>query len=826
MQIRCYPLDFEYRVKDDQVYVLLYSKLEDGQKICVFHRHKPYFYVRLRNIDPGLFRQRVQNLALPVMETPARVLACEEVEKELRGKKETFWKIYVNYPKAVPPLAKELESWGVECYERDILFVHRYLRDVGITPMTLVQAEGEFIKNPELRIPAFMAHEVTQLSKDAVQSVKILAIDLETYAERREINPRKNPILMIGLYGIDAPGKEFQKVLTWKKFTHKLDYVEHLGDEIELLERFRHLVQEYQPDIITGYNSDGFDFPYLKTRAEKYNLVLDLGVDRSDIIASSGGFGAEEGKIKGMVHLDAYKFIRNIFGKDLKTESFSLDAVARELLGHSKHGVNVNELAHIWDSQPEKLPDFCAYNLHDAHLAFKLCQLLLSDMIEFTKIIGLPTADVIRMRFSRLVESYILKRAGEYHVLAPNKPSGYELEDRREESIQGGYVFEPTPGLYENIVVFDFRSLYPTIITAHNIGPEGFRCSCCPEQERVPGHPDYWFCQKEKKFLPSILEQLILRRVDLKRLIKEEKEKGNNTQMLEARSYALKILANSFYGYLGFYGARWYCLECAASTTAYARNYIQSTIRQAEQKGFTVIYADTDSCFILLKDKILDQAMEFMNEINFDLPGHMELECEGYYPKGIFVAHKSTERGAKKKYALLNEAGQLKIVGFETVRRNWSPIAKEVQEEVLKRILAGKREEALSYVREMVQKLREGKINLQQLIIKTQITRELSKYTAQGPHVAVAQKLKTQGVPIVPGIVIEYIVARGAGLVRERAKLPHEIEPGGYDAEYYVNNQILPAVSSIFAVLGYDGEGILAGTSQTGLGQFFTKYSK
>lgn len=840
MQIHFYPLDFDYIIRDEQVLVRLFGKLADGKtaggnKICVFHPHKPFFYARMKGVDEELLKEKLEQLreAGNAQDKAEKLLAWEEVEKELLGRKEKFWKLYTNFPKAVPPLSRELESWGVETYEKDILFTHRYLRDCNITPMTLVRAEGEFVEDKELKIPAFRAEKVEQESREAVQNLRILAIDIETYAARKEINPQKNPILMIGFYGQDEEGKIFQKVLTWKRFKHKLDYLESVPDEIELLERFKKIFQDYQPDIVTGYFSDGFDFPYLKARADKYKIKLDFGLDYSELTTGKQGkpsnFREGEGKIRGILHLDTFKFVRNIFGPNLKTESYSLNAVSEELLGHKKHEVNLDELAHVWEDEPEKLADFCEYNLHDAHLALKLCRELLPDMIEFTKIIGLPPFDLIRMRFSRLVENYILKRAAEFNVIAPNKPSDYELERRKEETIQGAFVKEPTPGLYEDVVVMDFRSLYPTIISAHNIGPESFQCTCCKDTAKVPEREQereqYWFCQKEKRFLPSVLERLILMRVDLKRLINEQKEKGEDTRILEARSFALKTLANSYYGYLGFFGARWYCLECAASTTAYARNYIKTTIGKAEEKGFKVIYADTDSCFLVLEGKVLDQAMEFMNEINFDLPGHMELEFEGYYPKGIFVAQKGmekgVEKGAKKKYALIDEEGRVSITGFETVRRNWSPIAKEVQEKVLSLILSGKVEEAVNYVKAVVKELKLGLIPAGKLVIKTQITRELGKYESVGPHVAIARKLEEQGEEIAPGTVVEYIIARGKGLVRERAKLPDEVKEGDYDSEYYINNQLIPAVSSIFAVLGYQEDELFAESSQVGLGKFF-----
>ncbi|MBU0457043.1 MAG: DNA-directed DNA polymerase [Nanoarchaeota archaeon] len=825
MEICFYPYEFDYKVENGKPYVYLYGKLDgelnDGQIVCVKHHYEPYFYAFVESVDKVKLKERLDKLSIETDSEPAKVLKFEEVEKELIGKKKSFWKIYTNYPKAVPPISRELRSWGVECYENDILFVHRYLRDKKITPMTLVKAKGEFLQNQRMRVPVFMAEEVMQESQEALKEWKTLAIDIETYATKSEINLNKNPVLMVAFYGKDKD-KEFKKVITWKNFDNKLDYLEVVKDEVDLLERCKEVILSYKPEIITGYFSDGFDFPYLKARADKYKVRFDLGLDYSELISgNSANFRTSESKIKGILHLDIFKFIKNIFGKNLDAENFSLDAISNELLGHKKHEVNLENLGNVWDNEPEKLEDYCEYNLHDSHLTSELCNKLLPDMIEFSKIIGLPTSDIIRMRFSRLVENYILKRSIEFNVLAPNKPSNIEIKQRKEESIQGAFVFEPTPGLYENIIIFDFRSLYPTIITAHNIGPEGFKCSCCKDEIHVPEKEDYWFCTKEKKFIPSVLERLILRRADLKRFIEEAKQKGENTKILEARSYALKVLANSFYGYLGFYGARWYCLECAASTTAYARDYIKKTIQKAKKKGFEVIYADTDSCFLLLGDKIMDEAMEFMNEINFDLPGYMELEYEGHFPKGIFVAQKGSEKGAKKKYALLSKSGNVKITGFESVRRNWSELAKEIQKKVLNLVLLDNVAEAIQYVKDVVADLKKGKISLNKLILKTQLTRDLSYYTSIGPHVKVARELVAKGEEVLPGTIIEYVIVKGSGLVRERARIPTDVSEGNYDPEYYINNQLIPAVSSIFAVLGYSEEEIFHKSSQIGLGKFF-----
>ena len=819
MEIIFYPLDFEYKTKDQSTLVYMYGKLENGEKVCVVEEFIPYFYVKMEGVELINLTERLHNLELENKDFTAQIISWEVVDKELLGRKEQFLKVMVNYPQSIPIISKELNAWGLETFEKDLPFIHCYLRDKEITPMTKVKANGDFVEDKELKIAKFLATKVEPESQESIKKLKYLAIDIETYSKNKEILPEKNPILMVALYGVNEENEKFKKVITWKKFDNNLDYLVKVSDEVELLKKLKNYINEYSPDIITGYFSDGFDFPYINIRATKYKIKLDWGIDGSELEAGNKtDFREGKSKIEGIVHIDIFKFIKYIFGKNLKTDSYSLDSVSAEILGSNKHEIDLSKLAETWDSGSEQLEQYCIYNLQDSRLTYQLCEKLMPDMVEFCKILGLPIFDLTRMKFSKLVESYILKRAKEYNVIAPNRPSRDEIDKRLEETYQGGFVFEPKPRMYKDIVVFDFRSLYPTIITAHNIGPESLRCDCCKDKT-VPGKEEYWFCTKKKSFISDVLERLVLRRMDLKRMIKDSEEKNEEIHILNARSYALKTLANSFYGYTGFFGARWYCLECAKSTTAYARNYIQETIQKAKENGFKTIYADTDSCFLLLENKTLDQAMKFMDEINSNLPGHMELEYEGFYPRGIFVAIKGSSIGAKKKYALIDKDNKIKVTGFETVRRNWSLLAKELQKRVLQLVLEDKVDSALDYVRSVIKDLKEGKIAVEKLIIKTQITKELSSYSSIGPHVAVAMRMVDKGEQIHPGTVIQYVITSGPGLIREKAFLPEEAKD--YDVDYYLNNQLLPAVSSILLVLGYKEEDLLGEGKQEGLSKFF-----
>ncbi len=291
--------------------------------------------------------------------------------------------------------------------------------------------------------------------------------------------------------------------------------------------------------------------------------------------------------------------------------------------------------------------------------------------------------------------------------------------------------------------------------------------------------------------------------------------------MLVAREQSLKLLANSFYGYLGFFNARWYSIESARSVTAWGRYHIQRVIEKAKDEGFRVIYGDTDSVFLTLEGKKTDNAVKFVEKINRNLPGVMELEFEGYYPSGLFVSAKMGEAGAKKKYALLNNKGDIEIKGFETVRRNWSFVAKEVQKNVLKIILKENNpEKALKYVKKVINEMREHKVPLEKVVIHTQLQKEIGDYVAVGPHVAAAQIMKNKGIDVGPGTIIKFVVGKGKGRIKDKVKLPEDISQDDYDPEYYINNQILPSVDRIFDALGVDKKELTDKEGQKKLGSF------
>jgi len=321
-----------------------------------------------------------------------------------------------------------------------------------------------------------------------------------------------------------------------------------------------------------------------------------------------------------------------------------------------------------------------------------------------------------------------------------------------------------------------------------------------------------------------MLKEIILLRKKYKQELKKK-----DSAITRARSNAFKLLANASYGYQGFFGARYYCPEASAATTSLSRDFIKKMIDEIDKSGFKTIYSDTDSIAFLKNGKSKKETTEMLEKLNEKLPGIMELELEDFYKRGIWVTKRTGEFGAKKKYALIGEEGKLKIRGFETVRRDWCDLARETQNRILRMILEdGNENRALTYIKEISAKIKERRIDKEEILVRTQLKKPISEYKSITPHVIAAKKMEEMHIPIDEGALIEYYIAEQSpngsaspkkkGLVRDRVKLANE--EGEYDIEYYLKHQILPAVENIFQVFNLDINAILETKKQMTLGDF------
>lgn len=217
-----------------------------------------------------------------------------------------------------------------------------------------------------------------------------------------------------------------------------------------------------------------------------------------------------------------------------------------------------------------------------------------------------------------------------------------------------------------------------------------------------------------------------------------------------------------------------------------------------------------------LEAEIKQQAQVFLKYLNSTLPESMELEYEGFYRRGFFVS--------KKRYAVI-EDGEIIAKGLELVRRDWAPIVKKTQEAVLMAILKeGDSDKAISEVKKVLKRIKKGDVDKKEMIIHTQITKPLDQYKQVGPHVIAARKIEEHGIKVTRGTIVQYIITKGKGSISQRA-VPYEYSEGyAYDKDYYINNQLIPAIERIMYSFGYtkqDLEDMAKGEVQQSLDAFF-----
>jgi DNA polymerase elongation subunit (family B) len=818
MKLTFIPLDFDYFDYQGKNYAKIIGRNDKGKKVCIIDSCDTYFWVILKkNVSEKKAKEickKIEKLHVESSSRITRVLKTELKDKNFLGQPVKAIKVFISNYKDAHDIADQIGYKEVDKRrEYDLNFITKYIIEKNIKPLTWYEVSGEICNEHDFNgIPSSLdvdlVLKVDNIKLSTSQNLfkpKVLAFDIE--ADEFEIG--KGQVLMISLVG-----DNFQKVLTWKgKTSNKPNFVETFKDETEMLKAFVKYVKDFDPDLLAGYFSDGFDLPYLRARAEKNKIKLNLGIDNSQPVFSRGRLLTS--KIKGIIHIDLFRFIRVVYSPYLQSETLTLNEVSSELLGEKKVEWKHKHSSKLKSDEWEK---YFEYNLQDSVLAFKLAEKLWFDMLEFSRIVQEPLFDVCRDSMSNHVENYIIHNLNKFDEITEKRPVHDEIGARRSaERYEGAFVLQPTPGLYENIVFFDFTSMYTTVIVTYNLSRSTFLEKKQKDSLEVNLEKSKAFFSKKPGFFPLMLKEIFDKRKEFKQEYNKKKD-----NLSKARSNALKLLANASYGYQGFFGARYYCLPAAAATAALARKLIKETIQFIEKQGFKVTYADTDSVIFLQENKTKKEVLELLKKINNKLPGIIELDLEGFFKRGIWVTKRSGDFGAKKKYALLDNNEKIKIRGFETVRRDWCDLARETQNKVLELILKnGNEKKALAFVKEIIKKIKNREVPLEKLIIKTQLKKSIEDYKAISPHVTIAKKMREQGLPINIGMLIEFFISESKNkkaLVRERAKLPDE--PGKYDITYYIKNQILPAIENILEVFNININELIDGKKQMSLKDF------
>ncbi len=808
--MRLFLYDIDYREHRGSIYIILYGRTEDGASVAVYDTsYRPYFYVLPSDVSKAEkeIREVLKKKRFPVGEIVQERLLW-------MGQERTFLKIYCPRPQdttkardIIKMLEKERGGSGsvIDEYEYQIGFYRSYLFDKGISCMQWVTVEGEEISSDIDADRVLQADRVEPEGWDVLRmpGPRVLAFDTEVVEQKRG----QRSLVMVSLYSRDQ-----QRVITYQKGAYP-EYVEVVEDERALIERFVQFIQEYDPDIVVGYNSDLYDFDVIRERASA--LKTDLGPlsrDNSGVtLAKRARFSTA--RLKGRVHIDIFNFINNILAPMLQTEVLTLDSVSSEILGDEKIEMEYHEIVEAWQKGKD-LGRLATYCLKDSELTFRLSEVLLPQIFQLTQLVCQSLYDTSRMTYSQLVEWFYSKKAKQTRRVIPNQPKFDEIKRRQKETYTGGYVKEPLAGMHEGVAVIDFASLYPSIVSTYNISIETLNCECCKgDGHSVPEMP-YHFCKRREGFESSIVRELLMERENLKKEMKNFPKDSPEYHLYDTRQKAVKTIANASYGYYAFPASKWYSKECAESITAYGRYWIKRIMDEAEARGFTPVYGDTDSAFLLMDGRKDDELLGFLEELNSSLPGIMKVELEGFYLRGLFIPKEVGGGTAKKRYALVDREGNLKVRGLEKVRRDWSMIAKRTQERVLRMVLNEKDiDGAVRYVRETIQRIRDLRVSLRDLVVYEQLSKPIEQYKQTSPHVEAAKKLRDQGITLNPGSVIGYVITKGTGSLSKRAVPVEFADLRDVDTDYYIQNQILPATLRILKVLGVKDEEFTAQTS-------------
>ncbi len=588
--------DADYFMNGQQPVVRMFCKTESGDTVCVYNsKMHPYFYFKTKIPEESVLSSITG--ALSKHKLTVSIKSLETVYKYsplgFMKDKEKLIKITLHNPQDVPKLRDVLLSDGIvdSVYEADIMYKYRFMVDNDLHGMQWMELQPERIRTTTSRFPVYNSEKIVPLDEQKSAPLRYMALDIECSSLDQGRMPDANldPIIMVSI-AFDPPFKGKNTLVLVAKRT-QTENVSWFPSEKEMLEEFVAITQAYDPDVITGYNINGFDMPWLIKRAQKNDVKFDVARSEKQVSMKKGLY--PEYIVPGRVVIDPFQILKRDPWQ--KFARYDLNTVSKVLLNDEKHNIEYGEISTLWNGSKDDVNRLIEYARKDVVLAMRLVKEkgMLDKFIEISKISGLLMQDTFGGQTKR-IETMMLYEFRKRDFVMPFA----KRKDNSGQSLKGAMVLEPQKGLHHGncTVVLDFRSLYPSIMRTFNISPDtlilngednGLECNTSPSGAK--------FVTQEIRegIFPNILAKLMQARADAKTAMKAAD--GDLKKTLNARQLALKDLSNSMYGFTGYARARLYVLDVAASITAYGRENIEKTTRLIKEKypGFEVVYGDS-----------------------------------------------------------------------------------------------------------------------------------------------------------------------------------------------------------------------------------------
>ncbi len=756
----------------------LIGKLADGRTFQILdNRNRPFFYVHSEDLKraQGLLADLpIETRATPRHSMDGQNLACLFFERSADQRK----------------AAELLKEQNLATYEADVSLTSQYLMAHGIRGSLRILGTPEkskgnslpcLYRNPGLA-PAEWAPDLSVLSfdieTDEAHDSQILGVSLVGFGPKTEHHYEQ--IHIVGESLPDDP-----------------DYLHAYPTEGNLLTALARRVREYDPDILTGWNVIDFDLSVLAQRYRARRIPFCWGrTDEQTQVYRGERWGGSRVRIRGRQVLDALHLVRATMQR---FEDFRLDTVSNAILGRGKKVKEEFEELHaetIARMYHEDRAAFCEYCLEDARLVRDLVNKegLIDLTVRRGQLTGLPLE-----RAWGSIAAFDFLYLGELHKQGFAAPS-LGVDRVEGGGAPGGLVMSARAGLYRNVWVFDYRSLYPSIMRTFNIDP------LCYTRTRQPGKasntddsfitaPNGARFVRDPGILPGLLDTFFTNR---------DRAKAEGNQLA---SFVYKILMNSFYGVLASNACRFASGKLAGAITEFGHYFLRWTRDYFEKAGHRVLYGDTDSVFVEAQvpegasyEGVLEMGQQICQQVNAELKKHieqkhgvisrLELEFEKTYLR--FFLPPGAKRYAGLRRVQGKPKAELEIVGLEAVRRDWTDLAGTLQRELLEKIFQDTPiKEIEAFLAEKVRALKRGELD-ELLIYRKGLRKPVSEYTrTTPPHVKAAKLLNDPN----PRGVIRYLVTKAGP-----QPLGHIRSP--IDYQHYIDKQISPIVEMLSPYVG------------------------
>ena len=691
--------------------------------------------------------------------------------------------VYAARYKALTALERTLREHGIRMYEADIRPPERYLMERFIFAGVTVEGgrvEGANIFDCKLK-PA----------PDYRPALKIVSLDIETSAHGDLYSIALEGCGQRQVYMLDAgsnPAQESGQAIDFD--------LEYCATPRQIIERLNGWFARHDPDVIIGWNVVQFDLRVLQKNADKHRIALTLGRENKTIEwrEHPGKQGYMFAPVVGRIVIDGIDALK---AASWMFQSYSLENVSQEMLGEGKDiGDVYDKMAEIERRFHEDKPALAHYNLKDCELVTRIFDKanLMAFMIERATVTGLQ-ADHLGGSIAAFGHHYLPRMHREGYV-APS------VGDVSGGASPGGFVMDSKPGLYDSVVVLDYKSLYPSIIRTFLVDPVGLiegEIATDPAQQ-VEGVNGTVF-SRTRHCLPEITTQIWKQRDAAKR--------AKN----EPLSQALKLLMNSFCGVLGATECRFFNPRLVSSVTLRGHQMMKQTRALVEAQGYDVIYGDTDSIFIWLKkehknDAALAIGQQLADGINVwwrtmlmekhGLECHLEIEFDTHYQKFFMPTIRGTDLGSKKRYAglTINGKGEEEVIyrGLEVARSDWTPLAQQFQQGLFLRVF--KNQPYQDYVREYADRMLAGECD-DLLVYRKRLRQPLDEYKVNVPPQVRAARLADdynlahqRPLRYQNGGWISYVMTTGG-------PEPLEALRSNIDYEHYLTKQLQPIADAI-----------------------------